>query len=188
MKYKDIPNLICVLRIVLVFPVVYLILEENYLWALFIFMLAGVSDGVDGFLAKHFHWQSRLGSILDPLADKLLLVSTYIAMAWTGLVPLWLLLAVFARDILIVIGAYAYHAFIGEFQMAPSLISKFNTVMQIFLVMTILSVQLTDISQAVIDGMVFITLLSIILSGLDYAVVWGKKAYRSTHKNHNAHD
>ena len=188
MKYRDIPNLICVFRIVLVVPVIFFILNENFLWALSIFILAGVSDGVDGFLAKHFHWQSRLGSILDPVADKLLLVSTYITLTWIGLIPLWLLLAVFARDIIIVIGAYAYHTFIGEFKMAPSLISKLNTVMQILLVMTILSVQLTEIPSSVIESMVFITLLTIILSGIDYIAVWGKKAYLATHKNHNAHD
>lgn len=182
MKYKDIPNLICVIRIILVVPVVYFILEGNYLWSLFIFLLAGVSDGIDGFLAKHYHWQSRLGSILDPLADKLLLVSTFIAIAWVELIPLWLLIAVFARDLIIVIGAGAYHLYIGKFKMAPSLISKFNTAMQISLVLAILSLQLTDFSQTVIDGMIFITLLAIILSGIDYAVVWGKKAYRATHK------
>jgi len=188
MKYRDIPNIICFLRILLVIPVVLLILEGDYLFALFLFVIAGVSDGVDGFLAKHFHWQSRLGSILDPVADKLLLVSTYVSLTWVGLIPLWLLLAVFVRDITIVIGAYAYHSFIGEFKMAPSLISKFNTVMQILLVMAILSLQLTEIPQNIIDIMVSVTLLSIILSGLDYVVVWGKKAYRATHKNHNAHD
>jgi len=188
MKAKDIPNLICVLRILLVLPVVHLILDGNYLWAFYLFMLAGISDGVDGFLAKHYHWQSRLGSILDPLADKLLLTGAYIALAWTGLIPLWLLLAVFVRDIFIVIGAYAYYTFIGEFKMAPSLLSKFNTFMQILLVMAILSMQLTEISQTVVDSMIFITLLAIVLSGLDYALVWGKKAYRATHKNHNAHD
>lgn len=188
MKYKDIPNLICVIRILLVFPVIFFILDGNYLWALFIFLLAGVSDGIDGFLAKHYHWQSRLGSILDPLADKLLLVSTYVSIAWVGLIPLWLLIAVFVRDIMIVLGAFAYHTYIGKFKMAPSLISKFNTMMQILLVLAVLSLQLTDFSQTVIDGMILITLLAIIFSGIDYAVVWSKKAYRATHKKHNAHD
>lgn len=188
MKYSDIPNLICVIRILLIFPVIYFILEGNYLWALLIFLLAGVSDGVDGFLAKHYHWQSRLGSILDPLADKLLLVSTYVSITWVGLIPYWLLLAVFMRDIMIVLGAFAYHAFIGKFKMAPSLISKFNTMMQILLVLAVLSLQLTEISNNVIDGMIMLTLLAIILSGLDYAVVWGKKAYRATNKKRNAHD
>ena len=188
MKWRDLPNMICVLRIALVIPVFMLILAENYLWALTIFVLAGVSDGVDGFLAKHFHWQSRLGAILDPLADKLLLISTYIALTWIDLIPFWLLMAVFVRDIIIVIGAYAYYSFIGEFKMAPSLISKLNTFMQILLVMAILSMQLTEIPFSIIESMVFFTLLTIVLSGFDYAIVWGRKAYRATHQNHNAHD
>jgi cardiolipin synthase len=188
MNRRDIPNLICVIRIILVLPVVLLILNEMYLWAMAVFMLAGVSDGVDGYLAKHNNWQSRLGSILDPLADKLLLVSTYITLTWMGLIPLWLLMVVLARDIIIVIGAYVYHRFIGEFKMAPSLISKLNTVMQILLVMAILSLPLTAIIKSDIEYIVVATLLTTILSGLDYIVVWGRKAYRATHMKHNAHD
>ncbi|MDH5259346.1 MAG: CDP-alcohol phosphatidyltransferase family protein, partial [Gammaproteobacteria bacterium] len=173
---KDIPNLICVLRIILVFPVVTLILNGDYVFALILFVIAGLSDGLDGFLAKHYHWQSRLGSILDPLADKLLLVSTYIVMSYVGLIPVWLVVAAFARDIIIVSGGFAYHKFIGPFEMAPSFISKFNTFMQILLIAGVLSRQLTEIPLYVIDWMVIATLVTIVLSGMDYVMVWGKRA------------
>lgn len=176
MKLKDIPNLICVLRIILVFPVVTLILNGDYVFALILFVIAGLSDGLDGFLAKHYHWQSRLGSILDPLADKLLLVSTYIVMSYVGLIPVWLVVAAFARDIIIVSGGFAYHKFIGPFEMAPSFISKFNTFMQILLIAGVLSRQLTEIPLYVIDWMVIATLVTIVLSGMDYVMVWGKRA------------
>ena len=175
-QLKDIPNLICVLRIILVFPVVTLILNGDTVFALILFVIAGLSDGLDGFLAKHFHWQSRLGSILDPLADKLLLVSSYVAMAYVDLIPGWLVAAAFLRDIIIVAGGYAYHKFIGEFEMAPSFISKFNTFMQILLIAGVLSQQLTAIPDYVIDWMVIGTLTTIILSGIDYIVVWGRRA------------
>ncbi|MDH3327234.1 MAG: CDP-alcohol phosphatidyltransferase family protein [Gammaproteobacteria bacterium] len=176
LKLKDIPNLICVLRIILIFPVVTLILNGNYVFALILFVIAGLSDGLDGFLAKHFHWQSRLGSILDPLADKLLLVSAYIAMTYVGLIPIWLVVAVFGRDIIIVAGGYAYHKLIGEFEMAPSFISKFNTFMQILMITGVLSQQLTEIPLHIIDWMVMATLVTIILSGMDYVIVWGRRA------------
>lgn len=176
LKLKDIPNLICVLRIILIFPVVTLILNGNYVFALILFVIAGLSDGLDGFLAKHFHWQSRLGSILDPLADKLLLVSAYIAMTYVGLIPIWLVAAVFGRDIIIVAGGYAYHKLIGEFEMAPSFISKFNTFMQILMITGVLSQQLTEIPLHIIDWMVMATLVTIILSGMDYVIVWGRRA------------
>ncbi len=175
-QLKDIPNLICVLRIILVFPVVTLILNGDTIFALILFVIAGLSDGLDGFLAKHFHWQSRLGSILDPIADKLLLVSSYVAMAYVDLIPVWLVAAAFLRDIVIVVGGYAYHRFIGEFEMAPSFISKFNTFMQILLIAAVLSQQLTVIPSDIIDWMVMGTLATIMLSGIDYVFVWGKRA------------
>ena len=175
-RLKDIPNMICVLRIILVFPVVTLILEGDTVFALILFVIAGLSDGLDGFLAKHYHWQSRLGSILDPLADKLLLVSSYVAMAYVDLIPVWLVVAAFSRDIIIVAGGFAYHKFVGEFEMAPSFISKFNTFMQILLIAGVLSQQLTEIPDYIIDWMVLGTLSTIVLSGLDYIFVWGKRA------------
>ena len=78
-RAADIPNLICVVRMVLVWPIVMALLDSHYPLALGLILLAGMSDGLDGFLAKRFSWQSRLGGLLDPLADKLLLVSVFVA-------------------------------------------------------------------------------------------------------------
>lgn len=176
---RHIPNIISIIRIFLVVPVVVLILRDDYVTALVLFVIAGVSDGIDGFLAKRFQWQSRLGSILDPIADKLLIVSSYAAVAWVGLIPLWLWLTILLRDLIIVCGGLAYHFMIGKFEMAPSLISKFNTVMQIVLLMAVLSVQLTQIPDWFLRGLIFITLVTVIFSGLDYVSVWGRKAIHS---------
>ena len=90
MKWRDLPNLISVFRIVLVVPIEYLLLQQHYVSAMILFFLAGISDGLDGFLAKRFNWTSRLGSVLDPLADKLLLVCTYLVLGWLGHLPWWL--------------------------------------------------------------------------------------------------
>ena len=179
MTRKDIPNIISVIRILLVIPTVWLIYAGDYFYALIVFLIAGISDGIDGYLAKRFQWQSRLGSILDPIADKLLLVSTYFAMAWVELIPMWLLVAVLLRDIVIIVGSFAYHILIGQFEMAPSLISKFNTVMQILLIGAVLSVQITEIPMWAINVFVYITLVTIMLSGLDYVIVWSRKALSS---------
>lgn len=187
MKPSDIPNLISFMRILLVVPVVALILKEEFLAALFLFVIAGISDGIDGFLAKHFHWQSRLGSILDPIADKLLLVCSFVTLSWVGMIPLWLVIAVFVRDFVIVIGAVSYHFLHGNYEMAPSFVSKLNTFMQILLVTAILSLKLTEIPFQVIDWMIMITLITTVLSGLNYVIVWGFKAYRLA-QNSNTHD
>ncbi|MDE2089174.1 MAG: CDP-alcohol phosphatidyltransferase family protein, partial [Gammaproteobacteria bacterium] len=108
MTRRDLPNLISVLRMLLVLPVVALLMTEHYREALLLFGLAGLSDALDGFLAKRYGWTSRLGAVLDPLADKILLVSSYIALGWLRLLPLWLVAAVIVRDLVIVIGAAVY--------------------------------------------------------------------------------
>ena len=104
MEQRDIPNLITLLRMILVLPIIWLLAHGYFVESLYLFALAGMSDGLDGFLAKRMGWQSRLGSILDPLADKMLLVSTTIMLAWVGLIPLWLVGVIVLRDLLIVVG------------------------------------------------------------------------------------
>jgi len=182
MQFKDIPNLICIARIILVIPVVVLILQGEYLFALALFIIAGISDGVDGYLARHFKWESRLGSILDPVADKLLLVAVFVSLSVVDLVSNWLVIAVLTRDLVIIAGALLFHFYIGKYDMAPSYISKLNTLMQILTVASVLSFQLTQIPLNVIDWIVYITIITILLSGLNYAIVWGRKAYQVTHK------
>ncbi len=82
LKPRDIPNMICIMRIILVLPTIFAMLTERFGWALTLFAIAAVSDGLDGYLARRFDWRSRLGSFLDPLADKLLMVSVYIICSW----------------------------------------------------------------------------------------------------------
>jgi len=177
MKFQDVPNLITILRIVLVLPVVLALLNEHYGVALLLFAVAGASDGLDGYIAKHYDCTSRLGSILDPLADKLLLVCTYLSLGWLGLLPVWLIVTVLLRDVLIVVGGVAYHHFIGEYEMEPSLISKLNTASQILLGFSVvLSMSLLPLSGALIDAMVYFVLVTTLLSGADYIWTWGRRA------------
>lgn len=119
MNWSQLPNLISILRIILVVPVILALLKADFVLALVLFAVAGFSDALDGFLAKHYHWQSRLGSILDPLADKLLLVVTFATLTWLGFLPSWLLWLVLGRDVLIVVGALTYHYVVGKFELLP---------------------------------------------------------------------
>jgi len=181
---RDIPNLISVIRIFLTIPVVWLLLEHRFGWVLFLFALAGLSDGLDGFLAKRYGWQSRLGGLLDPLADKVLLVSSFLSLGWLGFLPVWLVLLVILRDLVIVTGALVYNFTIEELEASPSLISKFNTLVQILLVLAVvLDRGLLGLPQVLIETLVWLTLLSTLLSGGDYVWEWGHKAARERRRD-----
>ena len=181
MKARDIPNLISILRIFLVAPTVYYLLNQQFHMALLLFVIAGVSDGVDGFLARYFHWKTRLGAILDPIGDKLLLVSCYLALGWLGYVPLSLVVLIILRDVIIVAGAVAYHMLIEEVSIQPLLISKLNTLLQIVLVVFIIyahsGLVLSDwVGTDVITLLVWFVYASTVASGIMYIWSWGHRA------------
>jgi len=158
-------------------------LAGQFALALILFSIAGVSDAVDGFLAKHYHWESRLGSILDPIADKLLLISSIFTLTWVGLLPLWLLWLVLVRDIFIVVGGLAYHHILGEFSLKPLWSSKINTVLQISLVLWVVLDQISVIDmKQVITINQWLVVASIINSGSEYILVWGIQAWKQMRK------
>lgn len=176
----DIPNVISILRIVLVLPVVLALLDERFVLALSLYTLAGVSDGLDGYIAKRYNAVSRLGSVLDPLADKLLLISTYLSLAWLELLPAWLVTAVIARDLVILAGAIAYHLFIGAYEMAPTVISKINTFAQILLgVLIVFSAGVHPLPPKLIDWLTLLVFGTTVVSGIDYVWTWGVRAYQA---------
>lgn len=180
LRAADIPNLICVVRIVLVWPIVMALIDSRYLLALGLILLAGISDGLDGFLAKRFSWQSRLGGLLDPLADKLLLVSVFVALSMTGLVPVWLTVVVIVRDLVIVSGGVVYQWLVEPVQPEPSVASKINTGIQLLYVLAVIGNRMAGLPPAeflIIAGAgVFVTST---VSGLDYVVRWSGRALRS---------
>jgi len=150
---------------------------EKYNLALLLFFVAGTSDAVDGFLAKRFGWTSRLGALLDPLADKFLLVTCYAVLAWNGLLPFWLLVLVLTRDLLIVGGAVAYNFRVRRLEAEPTLISKLNTLLQILLVLLVIVHQATDWGRTQwIDWLIRAVTVSVIWSGLDYVITWTRRA------------
>lgn len=179
-RAAQIPNLICVLRILLVWPILSALIDGRFVAALALVAIAGFSDGLDGYLAKRFDWRSRLGGLLDPLADKLLLVSTFVTLAWLGLVPAWLTAVVILRDFVIVSGGLIYQAVVAPVQPEPSRASKLNTGAQLLFVCAVIANHgfgappgqfLTAAGAAV--------LVTSTVSGLDYVVRWSGKAARA---------
>ena len=173
-------------RILLVMPVVWALLNLEYAAALVLFAIAGFTDALDGFLAKHFHWESRLGSILDPLADKLLLVSSFLVLAWIELIPLWLVVVVIIRDLLIVIGGVVFHYMFVQFDMAPSRISKANTFFQIIFVLAVVFHHGEfAFTPWEVEALGHIVLVTTVISGIDYVWVWGKRAINTSKQQNN---
>ena len=172
------PNALSIIRIILTVPIVIALLKGQYVLTVWLFLLAGVSDALDGWIAKQFSFQSRLGSILDPMADKILLTCTFLTLFWIEILPLWLLLLICVREIIIVAGALGY--FLGEISgesdlLQPTLISKFNTVLQITLVLFLLLIQLAVEFAEWLEIVFIIVATSTALSGADYMWLWIKK-------------
>lgn len=169
MKLRHLPNIITIMRVVLLVPLVYFLLQQSYVVALIIFMVAGASDGLDGYLAKKYQWQSRFGSIADPLADKLLMFISYGYLTYANLLPFWLFLLVVGRDIVIVTEALCLQIIFGPFEVRPTLTSKFNTMMQIFLVTYVMySLVFTHIPVIIREILVVFVSITSITSGLQY--------------------
>lgn len=185
MNLHHVPNIITGLRVLLVVPLVWSLLAAHYQWAFYLFLIAGCSDGLDGFLARYYGWTSRLGAMLDPLADKILLMSSFVVLAWLEQLPFWLVMIILARDLWIMSGATAYHLLIGEPRFAPQWISKLNTVLQIVLIIFILlNLGFWKIPEMIMNSMIFLVLLTTLMSFVEYTWVWSRRAWLSKRKAH----
>lgn len=177
MSLRWLPNAISMARIILVAPILYLIVDAEYGLALILFFVAGFSDGVDGYLAKRFDWHTRIGALLDPIADKLLVGGTFVTMFLVGLVPVWLAVLVILRDVVIIGGATAYNFLVRPVEGEPTRISKLNTVLQLLYVIFVLSHEgfgwPDRIAITVIGAGVLVTL---VVSGIDYVWAWSRRA------------
>ena len=171
---SQLPNLLTLLRIAACPVLVLLLSGGRYDLALLLFLAAGITDGLDGYIAKRFSCISGLGAILDPIADKLLIASACIMLAMLGAIPFWLLVVVMFRDLVIVAG-YMVLVVMGEdIPMKPTYISKINTFLQISLVVAVLSgeadwVQVPFVLNALVVGV----LITTVISGGQYVWAWG---------------
>jgi len=174
-----IPNLICLLRIALVLPVVVALRDGLYVQLLLLLALAAGSDALDGWLAKHYGWESPLGRFLDPVADKLMLVAVFITAAGLDLVPWWLAVAAVLRDVIIALGAAAYRLWIGPINGEPTFLSKLNTTMQfLYLLCVVFTVLLNFPPAEVRDALAWVVLLSTTASGIDYVRTYAQRAWQ----------
>ena len=174
---RRIPNVITAGRMALVVPVAWTLLHGQLAMTLLLFGAAAASDGADGFLAKRFGWQSDLGAILDPAADKLLLATVFVTLELIGAAPLWLTVTAVGRDVVLVLGALTYRYWFGPVKVRPSVISKTNTLCQLTYVLAVIARLRFAWPPAwlviLLGASVFVT---VCISGIDYVLTYGRRA------------
>ena len=166
--WRILPNLITVARLAAVPVLMWWLLDGQFYNAMLLFLFMGISDALDGYLAKSFNWQTTLGSYLDPAADKFMLICAYISLGAINLLPHWLVFIVILRDVALLSGALSYIFTTHKIEIQPTLISKLNTFVQIILVFAVIYSQLGYLPSLVIQVLIGITLFTTIASGLDY--------------------
>jgi len=184
MRLSWLPNALCILRMSLAVPTAWFLWHQRYDITFIVFLIAAITDGLDGYIAKRFKWTSELGKILDPLADKILLVTVFITLALIGKVALWLVALVVIRDLIISFGAIIYRKLFGSLvEAAPSLISKVNTVVQIsYVLAAVFASAMNTPSLTTIAVLGYVTAATTIISGADYMVTYGQRA-RAIHRS-----
>ncbi len=173
MSFAQVPNIITVARLAMIPLLILLLREQDYRAALMIFLIAGLSDGLDGFIARRYKLESHLGGVLDPMADKLLMLSTFVTLTLLGHIHFWLLLLVVSRDFLIIGGYLVVTSQTGAVKMQASIYSKLNTVVQILLVIVILFEQAKLFSvPLLVDFLIYSVLTTTVVSGVHYYWAW----------------
>ena len=183
MNLKQIPNAITIARMVAALPLLFFLIEGDTKVAFWIAVLAGLSDSIDGYLAKKFDWRTELGGLLDPIADKLLLSVCFLGLAWQQAIPIWLCVLVLGRDVVIVTGAWVWWKTIGPFKPSPSWISKLTTFFQIVYVALLLeNLAFKHVPDIVLQTLLCLVIAFTISSGLDYFIRYGSRALRAWRK------
>ena len=164
----NLPNILTLARILITPLFIICLIKEAYATALLIFTLAGVTDGLDGLLARLMDQRTTIGAFLDPIADKLLLVSAFVTLAVQGIIPAWLTVVVISRDVLIIVGIAILEVSRVDYQIQPSMVSKCTTVAQLATIfLLLLSIHTTALEHALLPVYWLTTALSV-ASGLHY--------------------
>jgi cardiolipin synthase len=185
MNWSLLPNLLTLFRMLAVGPIVYLLLIGSYRAAFILSVFAGISDLLDGFLARRYGWMTHFGGVLDPLTDKFLLVSTTLTLAWLGHLPWWLVILVVLRDLVIIGGGLFYHYNIVKItSSSPTNLSKWNTFLQILLIVSVmLNLAYTSATSPWIEWLIYLVAATTIASGIQYVIIWSLRA-----RNHRRDD
>jgi cardiolipin synthase len=177
MDFSWIPNAISIMRILLIAPIILLFVYGEFGWALGLFVVASLSDSLDGYIAKKYDWNTRLGAFLDPAGDKLLVAWSFGTLAFLGQIPVWLAVIVITRDVLIVAGSFMYHYLVRRLEGDPTFISKLNTGLEFAFLIAVMSKAAfgwpDDITITVIGAAVLVT---VVISGYDYVSNWIRSA------------
>ena len=167
---RALPNFLTLLRLALIPLIVRAILTAHFAWALGLFGIAGITDGVDGFLARRFGWTSRAGAYLDPVADKVMMAAVYVGLAWIAAVPAWLLVLILGRDVLILAFSCGVLALTRLRNLPPSVWGKLSTFLQIataVFVLTSLAIPGWDLARF-LPAMFVLVAAGTIWSGCNY--------------------
>jgi len=177
MDLSWIPNAISLMRIFLIAPIILLFVYDEFGWALGLFIIASLSDGIDGYIAKKYGWDTRLGAFLDPAGDKLLVAWSFGTLAYLGHIPVWLAVVVISRDVVIVAGSFIYHYLVRRLEGDPTFISKLNTGLEFtFLIFVMFNAGFgwpDEITITVVGAAVLVT---VVISGYDYVSNWVRSA------------
>jgi len=176
-RILSIPNMLTLARIIITPFIVFAILEQQAVLALILMAVAGVTDMLDGAIARYFNQRSTVGAYMDPLADKLMLISTVISLYYINEIPLYIFLAVIFRDLVIVVGAIAYELVTRKLEMTPTYASKITTFLQIVMVLTALLHMAWGVpGELFVKAVMWLTFAFTAVSGVQYMVVWMRKA------------
>ncbi len=173
---RQLPNLISSIRILVIVPIAVALARRQTSAALWLFGIAAASDAMDGYLAKRFGWQTDLGGILDPIADKLLMATVFVMLTLLGSVPPWLTKTVIARDCIIALGAMSYRFLLGPLKARPSRVSKLNMLCQAVFVLAIVAEPRFSWLRAWIMPLGALVFVTVAVSGIDYVMVYGRLA------------
>lgn len=179
---RQVPNIITVVRVLLVIPTAWCLIEGRYVQALVLMAVAGASDAVDGWLARRFDWVTWFGAAVDPLADKILVGVLFITLTVQGALPLWVAGIAIGRDVVILAGAAAYRMMFKHIEFAPTLLSKANTAVQIVVLLLLLLALCNFQVVSPIAGSIaqpygfWLVAVLAIVSGADYVITWSRRA------------
>lgn len=176
--FRYLPNFFTIVRLILIPFVIQALRDLEFHRALVLVFIAGATDAMDGYLARRFEWTTRLGAYLDPIADKLLLVSVYVMLGVGRAIPYWLVWLVLGRDVLILAMVGIAFACTSIRRFPPSLWGKLSTIVQVLTALVILA----DHSSGLARVMIYCTVLATIASGVDYA--WRGITQIRQHRSH----
>ncbi|MFB3883761.1 MAG: CDP-alcohol phosphatidyltransferase family protein [Thermodesulfobacteriota bacterium] len=168
----NLPNLLTLFRVLLIPLFVIFIINKLFGWALITFAVAGITDGIDGFVARITHQRTELGAYLDPIADKLLLISAYVTLAIIEILPSWLAVVVVTRDVIILLGLFVLFLLNYHPMIRPSLVSKVTTFFQISTILLVFMIDYSLLFERLSVVAIYGTALFTIISGAHY-IYWG---------------